>query len=240
MKATSVVQRPDLKRSAAVISRNINQHLARVRRDAEVEAKRQRETRARWEREQAEKDAAQARSLTQRIPLANKGLRRLLELGSRKPIQKIVSALERVQTEFLFFDASRPSGDAWDDDELATGTRDVKISFVHLGVIVRCGSIAAGLMTCWNVLHESVHPDAVVRIDEDHSEGIVSIDEFLDEISSPFRCDLTLVQSPEQRVLEWDPQDAAFEVLVRCAHQSRVNTFLSQCLQRIQVSSGRK
>lgn len=165
--------------------------------------------------------------------LAHKGLALLIAFASSPVMRQLFTARTRAEGKeferFVFYEASRPSGEAWDlnpkeareerNGRIADGSRDATIYLYPDAVIVSFGSMVAGDMEVIEFPHSDVsrHADLLLEMVSSGCCGQGDAIKALDH---------------KQRVYEWDPATIAAKVLMDCADSKRFERYLSLALKR--------
>ncbi|MBX4215622.1 hypothetical protein KW797_01595 [Candidatus Parcubacteria bacterium] len=209
------------------ITKNLGTEISATHREvARRLGQKERQNAARIKEEKAQ-DREQKEISGKRLPLARKGLAAILALAQHPKIQEMLyteNALLRAQghppsASFDFYSATRPSGDAWAGLE-GRGSRDVDIKFFRKGVSFAYGA-AHVEMQAVEIFYER---------GESEVERLFVWKELGSSAANP--TDARLALDEEQRTLEWDPFDVAFQVLVDCASGKNLAFYLRRALRR--------
>jgi hypothetical protein len=235
----------------ATVARNFSAHVAGVL--AEIDRRQAAELERREAEEAQEREARLARLreeaafIEQRLPLARKGLERLLSFGSSPEMQSVFANYARLhgtegrEFEIPFFYAERPSGEAWErarPSREARGMRFVKAVLRDDELAITYGS--GDYQDLWGVSYESVPAESQVESLLHYTQSPFvheqrwSLDEMLEEIATAYRADLRLVQNRRQRVYEWMPAHIAFELLVSSSRRTQFDRYALRCLARLE------
>ncbi len=171
--------------------------------------------------------------IAKRLPLAKKGLERIMQIGQDPAVQRLMHAMlmSPYHLRFVLYKTSRPSGDAWDypGEGLGTGRRDIMIQLHLTHIEVLCGSE----LTFWEIYYKELQPGIhVIRSYDGYPSKQITIDDFLTEIATPVTANLALLEHPDQRAFEWEPEAVAFQVFVSCARRTALKKYLDKGLER--------
>jgi hypothetical protein len=196
---------------------------ARIDEENRIEAERQAKLKV-------EKDAAEAVRQA-RMPLAEIGLKTLLDLGQSEEIQSIIRLQQESDREvrdddmpmepsILLYFATRASGEAWETmgkSKRAKGTRDVCITFRSKALFIQHGC-------------ESID------FEQDIFPYDSTTEEQLKRRLSFYYCDYdqdALKAMKVQWENEWWPKHLIFQVLMDCADPAKLQYYLSRGLTEL-------
>lgn len=213
---------------ANVFSVQIRQRLATAQKQLEVEIAQRVVEERKQRREQAARERIEEEGLVKRIPLARKGLLRILATGQSKPMRKILETKEKLgQTGLKFYQASRPNEER--------GTRDVDVYFLPDCLEICYGSYGVW-GTNWQLFYGAPLEKSAQREEgTDGEEPRTTLDVFLHEIASPYPDDMWAARHWTERTYEWNPAHIAFQLFVSCARKQRFDNYLAQCIAEIKA-----
>lgn len=211
-----------------VFSSKIRHQLAVGQKELNAEIARRAAEEKKQRREWTTRERMKEEGLAKRVPLARKGLARILATGGSKPMQKILETKGQLgQACVEFYQASRPSGER--------GTRDVDIYFLPECLEICYGSFGVW-GTKWRFFYGVPLEEAAQREEGTNEEDPRTNPEaFLHEIASPYPDDMWAVRHWTERTYEWNPAHIAFQLLVSCSRKSRFDNYLAQCIAEIKV-----
>lgn len=182
----------------------------------------------------------ESRRASSHYMLARKGLSALIALGGSAEMRKLLDTKMRAQSKefgyFVFYEASRPSGDAWNltpeeaqipdnKGRIADGSRDACIRLYPDASLVMFGSVVAEDMDSMEFLYNDATEHA----------------SFLRDLVSSGDCgqqDAIQALNHKQRTYEWQPEEVVAKVLMDCAHPKRFARYLSIAIKREKVRMG--
>lgn len=238
--STQTTGRVDLASIASTLSKDVERHLAATQQAAQEALRRRAAQEAARTRARNREEARKAALIGPRIELARKGLARILELGRSDPVVQILNSLGRLNYEFVqLADFSRPSGDWWDRGNEETpdevpATREVTVALYPDRVELYHGAwhLEGGRDGfAWAFGHDSSittwNPAGVDKL------MTSTLDEFWEEIATPYPTNLSFARRWKQRTCEWDPEAVLFEFLVSCARKARFEKYVKDCMSRL-------
>ncbi|MDP2838051.1 MAG: hypothetical protein Q8O53_02140 [Candidatus Moranbacteria bacterium] len=173
----------------------------------------------------AARTAAVQQRQTEIFARAKRGLSSLITM-SKEPmvIQMIDRALTLRRGNFIFYEARRPSGEAWDrGPKHGSGDRIAKIEFALDAIIFQAGSAAIP------------SDNIVIKLSHDASttEQETLLGRLVASVHSGTNGRRALNQ--EQRVDEWNPEELLAHVLAECAERKHREHYLGIALENFRI-----
>lgn len=203
------------------ISRQTRQRLRAAERAAQEQHRRMLDEEVRRRRKREEEEQSQELGLKRCKLLTLAGFANLIACAQLPAIKTILRLRSETghdeDPDFVFYSASRPSGDAWDTlGKKGGGTRDLVVRFYTDRVLISGGSWAAD--------------NEFLRIEVPFTASSDEQAELLEPvIGGAVRRDPIVAQG-EQWEDEWDPRGLAGSLIMRCRKPHNLEKYLTLAL----------